>query len=321
MKRIRLLLTLSILTIGVLIIFISCNSDEGSAIVKTTTDSAQLVIEHGKYLAHTVAGCMDCHSERDFTQFSGPVKPGTEGMGGFALDEKFQIPGVVYTRNITPDTVNGIGKWTDDEIARTITTGITKNGDTLFPIMPYPHYNQMSKNDVYSIIAYLRTLKPSDNKVPPRKLFIPLSMAYPPLQSRSLDQNKKPDVSDIVKYGGYLVNSAACMDCHTPRQKGQMQMHKLFAGGFFFDMGAFKVNSANITPDSATGIGKWTEAVFMEKFKNYRDPASYSANPGKNNTLMPWAIFAHLDDFDLKAIYRYLRTLPPVQNKVVKYPE
>lgn len=241
-------------------------------------------------------------------------------MGGEAFDQKLGIPGVVYTRNITPDTLNGIGKWTDEEIARAITRGISKNGDTLFPLMPYPHYNGMSKEDVYSIIAYIRTLKPNSNKVPDRKLMIPASLAYPPLQSASLEANVKPDVSDIVKYGSYMWNSSACMDCHTPMEKGQFVMSKMMAGGRKFDLGLFTVTSSNLTPDTATGIGNWTEAMFLDKFKNYRDPAAYRSNPGKNNSIMPWTLYANMDDFDLKAIYRFLQTLPPVNNKVEKYP-
>ena len=303
--------------------FISCNnSSENTATANTgNEDSVKKMVERGKYLAHHVSLCMDCHSQRDFNQFSGPPVDGTEGMGGEAFGEKIGVPGTVYTKNITPDTVNGIGKWTDDEIARAITEGINKNGDTLFPIMPYPHYNGMSKEDVYSIITYIRTLKPNSNKVPDRKLMIPASMAYPPLQSASLESNMKPDVSDMVKYGGYMLNSAACMDCHTPMEKGQFVMSKFMAGGRTFDMGIFKVTSGNITPDSVTGIGKWTEAMFLDKFKNYRDKAAYSTNPGKNNSIMPWTMYANMDDFDIKAIYRYLRTLPAVNNLVEKYPK
>jgi len=302
--------------------FISCNNDESSGTAGPgNEDSVKKVIERGRYLANNVSHCMECHSKRDFNKYTGPVIEGTEGMGGFEFNERLGIPGVVYGRNITPDTVNGIGKWTDEEIARAMTRGISKNGDTLFPMMPYANFNQMSKADVYSIIAYLRTLKPNSNKVPERKLHFPVSLAYPPLQSTSLDNNVKPDVSDMVKYGGYLVTIASCIDCHTPMEKGQFVMSKLFAGGHTFDMGTFRVSSANIQPVSATGIGSWTEAMVLEKFKRYKDPASYSGNPGKLNTIMPKAQYANLDDFDIKAIYRYLRTLPAVNNLVEKYPK
>lgn len=301
--------------------FISCNNNEkpGST-TAGNEDSVKKTIERGRYLAHHVSLCMDCHSQRDFTKFSGPPKEGTEGVGGDSFNEKLDIPGIIYARNITSDTVNGIGKWTDDEIARAITRGISKNGDTLFPLMPYPHYNGMSKEDVYSIIAYLRTLKPDGNKIPERKLMIPMAMAYPPLQSASPDKNIKPDVSDMVKYGGYMMNIAACMDCHTPMDKGQFVMPKYMAGGRKFDMGTFVVTSPNITPDSATGIGRWSEEMFLEKFKLYRDKAVFSANPGKNNSIMPWSMYANMDDFDIKAIYRYLRTVPAVNNHIDKYP-
>lgn len=311
-----------VIFISIFSFFISCNNNEsGNKTDTAIEDSAKLMIRRGEYLAHHVTLCMDCHSQRDFNQFSGPPVAGTEGMGGEMFDMKNDIPGTVYIRNITSDTVNGIGNWTDEEIARAITKGISRNGDTLFPLMPYPHYNTMSKDDIYSIIAYIRTLKPNSNKVPERKLFIPISMAYPPLRSNSLDNNVKPVVSDMVKYGEYVTNSAACMDCHTSMDKGQFVMQKYMAGGRKFDMGTFVVTTPNITPDSATGIGKWTEEMFLEKFKLYRDPASYKSNPGKNNSLMPWSMYANMDDFDIKAIYRYLRTIPPVNNVIVKYPQ
>ncbi|MBK7374785.1 MAG: c-type cytochrome [Ferruginibacter sp.] len=303
-------------------VLVSCNNNDEKKepVAAGNSDSLAKVIERGRYLANHVSLCMDCHSQRDFNLFSGPPKEGTEGIGGDVFDKGVGIPGVVYARNITPDTVNGIGKWTDEEIARAITRGINKNGDTLFPVMPYPYYNTMSKDDVYSIIAYIRTLKPSTNKVPERKLMMPVSLAYPPLKSSSPDSNRAPDVSDMVKYGAYVWNSAACMDCHTPMEKGQFVMSKMMAGGFTFDLGSFVVTSANLTPDTATGIGKWTEQQFLDKFRNYRDKASYSANPGKNNSIMPWTMYANMTDFDIKAIYRFLQTLPPVNNKVEKYP-
>ena len=303
-------------------IFYSCNNEDkkpadGTAV---NADSVKKMVDRGKYLAHYVSLCIDCHSQRDFSQFSGPLKEGTEGMGGEEFNEKLGIPGVVYARNITPDTVNGIGKWTDEDIARAITRGVNKNGDTLFPLMPYPHYNTMSKEDVYSIIAYIRTLKPNSNKVPDRKLVIPVSLAYPPMGSASLDSNRKPDVSNIVAYGAYMWNASACMDCHTPMDNKGFVMSKMMAGGRIFDLGIFTVTSSNLTPDTATGIGKWTEQMFLDKFKLYRDPAAYKSNPGKNNSIMPWTLYAQMDDFDLKAIYRFMQTLPAVNNKVEKYP-
>ena len=302
--------------------FYSCNNNKTGADKKANEDSLNnAMIAKGKYLAHNVSGCIDCHSQRDYNKFSGLVVNGTEGMGGEIFNEIYSIPGVVFAKNITPDTVNGIGKWTDEEIVRAITRGINKNGDTLYPIMPYPYYNLMSEYDINSIIAYLRTLKPNSNPVPERKLFIPLATLYPQLKSNSPADNVKPDVSDMVKYGAYMVNSATCMECHTPMENGKYVISKKFSGGFHYNLGSFKVNSANITPDTATGIGKWTEEMFLDKFKHYRDPALFVSDPGKKNSIMPWSLFAKMDDLDIKAIYRYLQTIPPVNNLVEKYPK
>jgi hypothetical protein len=244
-------------------------------------------------------------------------------MGGFVLDQKLAgVPGTVYARNITPDPETGIGTWTDDEILRAITQGISKNGDTLFPIMPYVHFNRMAKEDLLSIVAYIRTLKPIKNKVPARQLFIPISMAYPAQALQpSVDANIRPPESDIVKYGEYLTNAGACADCHTPMVKGQYDFSKSFAGGFTFDAGVFKVNSANITPDSASGLGAWTEERFLNKFIPYRSEKGYNYDPGKLNTIMPLTEYAGMKDDDLQAIYAYLRTLKPISNKVEKYPK
>ena len=80
--------------------FISCNNNSESTATANTgnEDSVKKVIDRGKYLAHHVALCMDCHSQRDFNQFSGPPVDGTEGMGGEAIGEKLGVPGTVYTK-------------------------------------------------------------------------------------------------------------------------------------------------------------------------------------------------------------------------------
>jgi hypothetical protein len=244
-------------------------------------------------------------------------------MGGEVFDQKLVgLPGTMYAKNITPDPETGIGTWTDEEILRAVTQGISKNGDTLFPIMPYVNFNHMAKEDLLSIIAYIRTLKPIKNKIPPRQLMIPISMAYPAaVLQPSLDANMRPPESDLVKYGEYIVNAAACIDCHTPQVKGQFDYSRSFGGGLHFDVGSFKVNTANITPDSATGIGAWNEERFMNKFTQYREEKAYDFNPGTQNTIMPLTPYAGMTDSDLKAMYAYLRTIKPVSNKVEKYPK
>ena len=320
----KLFVFATIMVAGIVAIyFSSCNNE------KTTTtepvvnkDSIDKVIARGEYLAHHVAGCIDCHSNRDLTKFSAPVVPGTEGGGGFAFIPAYGIPGTLYGKNITPDTETGIGAWTDEEVLRAVTQGISRNGDTLFPLMPYPSFNHMAKEDLLSIIAYIRTLKPIKNKVQPRQLMMPIALAYPgQFLQPSVEGNVRPPESDKVKYGEYITTMSICADCHTPVSPKGLDRTKMYAGGHVFDAGVFKVASANITPDSATGLGAWTEERFLNKFKAYREKSSYDFVAGKENTIMPLSEYAGMKDEDLKAIYAYLRTIKPISNKVEKYPK
>lgn len=304
--------------------FSSCKEKKSEPKADNKEDSLQKVLARGEYLANNVATCIHCHSQRDFNKFSGPVVPGTEGGGGFAFDGKIAdfIPGVIYGKNITPDPETGIGTWSDDEILKAITQGIRKNGDTLFPLMPYASFNRMAKDDLMSIIAYIRTLKPIKNKVPERQLMIPISMAYPgPALQASVDGNIRPPASETAKYGEYLTIAADCIGCHTPFVKGQPDFSRSFAGGNLFTFPGFRVNSSNITPDSTTGLGTWTEERFLTKFTVCREEAGYNFNPGTQNTVMPITDFAGMTDGDLKAIYAYLKTVRPVTNAVEKYPK
>jgi mono/diheme cytochrome c family protein len=270
-------------------------------------------VERGRYLAWHVMGCIDCHSQRDFSKFSGPVIRGTEGMGGERFGPEVGLPGNVYGRNITPAA---IGDWSDDELARAITRGISKNGDTLFPIMPYLAYSRMSKQDLTDIIKYIRTLKPIENKVPARQLFVPIAMAIPPqLPEPDMSKNQKPDPSDKVKYGEYLFMQASCSDCHTPMERGTPDFTRFAGGGNSFKHERFSVNIPNITPDTS-GIGLWTEKMFLQKFKANSSDEFVNRDPGKFNTYMPWSLFGKMKDEDLRSIYAYLRTLKPVSGRV-----
>lgn len=323
----RKLITVALILTAVIFsfYFIACKtSSKTEPQADTKEDSVKKVLTRGEYLVNHVAACLDCHSKRDFTKFAGPVVPGTEGMGGEEFThELFEaMPGTVYAKNITSDPETGIGTWTDDEVLRAITQGISKKGDTLFPLMPYANFNHMAKSDLLSIIAYIRTLKPIKNKVPERHLMIPISVAYPAQALQpSVDANVAPPESDPVKYGEYLVNFADCGTCHTPFVKGRPDFSRMLSGGNLFNLPGFKVNTANITPDSATGIGAWNEERFLNKFLPYREEKGYNFNPGKENTIMPLTVYAGMTDSDLKAIYAYLHSIKPISNKVEKYPK
>jgi cytochrome c553 len=127
-----------------------------------------------------------------------------------------------------------------------------------------------------------------------------------------------PARSDRQAYGKYLVTMASCGGCHTQEENGQPKMQLAFAGGMEFRFPEFSVRSANITPDGETGIGKWDENRFVEKFRGYANLTLENAPAAvqTNFTLMPWSIWSKLPEDDLRAIYAYLRTVPPIRNAV-----
>lgn len=275
-------------------------------------------IERGKYLATAVNVCMDCHSTRDWTKFSGPITPGTEGRGGERFDQSQGFPGVYFSKNITPA---GISRYTDGELYRVITSGVTKEGRAMFPVMPYPYYGKMDDEDIYSLIAYLRSLQPIENEVPESASDFPMSFILNTIPSKGTPV-KRPDSNDQLASGGYLVNAAGCIECHTKAEQGKIITELAFSGGREFQFpGGSVVRSSNITPDEETGIGKWSEEAFVQRFKAYAD-SSYvipAVNPGEFNTIMPWTMYASMKDEDLKSIYAYLRTVKPIKNTVVKF--
>jgi len=108
-------------------------------------------VKKGFYLA-TIAHCMECHTPmgprgRDFAS--------KLGTGGFEFPGPW---GVSVSRNITSSKEKGIGGWTDEEIKRAITQGISRDGSKLKPPMGYHYYSTVSTDDLDAIVAYLRTV-------------------------------------------------------------------------------------------------------------------------------------------------------------------
>ena len=275
-------------------------------------------IARGEYLANHVTVCIDCHSTRDWSRFSGPPMPGTFGKGGDVFNQKFGFPGVYYAKNITPE---GISRYTDGELFRTITTGVTKEGRAMFPVMPFHYYGKMDEEDIKSIISYIRTLPPIKNKVPESKSDFPMNLIINTFPHKA-GFTKLPPKSDVVNYGKYLVNAASCVECHTQFEKGSLVAGTEFGGGreFPFPDGSV-VRSANISSDENTGIGGWDEETFVSLFKAHSDSATLATklNPGDFNSIMPWTMYGKMQEEDLKAIFAYLKTVAPFKNEVVKF--
>jgi len=277
----------------------------------------------GEYLVMHVTDCLGCHSDH-LTTFAIPVKPGTEGEGGFPFGKEFGVPGVVCAQNITSDPETGLGKWTDGEILRAIREGVDRNGNALFPMMPYVGFSQLDDEDAKSIVVYLRTLKPIRHVTPEKKIDFPVNLlvkfAPKPVEASVVG----PKRSDSVAYGKYLTTIAGCHECHTPHDdKGQVDETRPFAGGWEMLGPWGRVNTANLTPHPDTYVGKATREEWIGRFKSFASINASNAPvaPKGRNTVMPWLTFSGMTDEDLGAIYDYLKTVKPIENKVNSFPD
>jgi mono/diheme cytochrome c family protein len=281
-------------------------------------------LARGKYLTENVTHCLGCHSDAFFDRFAIPTRPGTEGQGGFAFDEKLNVPGVVQAQNITPDRTNGIGDWTDGEVMRAIREGVNRDGEAMFPMMPWPNYRSLSDEDTKAIVAYLRTLAPVDHAIAPRQLDFPVNLVVKFMPKPLDGPVAEPDRSDTVAYGKYLSTVAGCVFCHTPiDDKHRPIVDQAGAGGWELTGPWGRVVSANITPDPDTYMGKASRDEFIDRFKSleHLDGENAPIAPPGKNTVMSWPRFGGMTREDLGAIYDYLKTLKPVKKTVVPFPD
>ncbi len=278
-------------------------------------------LARGRILFHNVTHCGDCHSRKDETRFGRPELPGGIGAGQlFSAGPDF--PGSVTAQNLTPDPETGLGSWTDGEKVRAIREGVDKHGRALFPIMPYPDYGRLSDEDVKAIVVYMNSLAPVKNALPPSRINFPVNLLIKGAP-RPVGHVPEPDRGDPLKLGEYLVHVAGCDSCHTPMVKGQHDYSKRFGGGRDFPgPNGIRVVSANISPDPETGIGRWSEAQFLEKFYQYRkyvDGPSPQVGPD-GFTVMPWLGVCQWPEEDLKAVFAFLMRQKPVYQAVETRP-
>jgi len=274
-------------------------------------------LARGKYLVEGLLQCWGCHSEIDFTKR--PALPFAGKAGGGYVFPNVELglpePNRVVAPNISPDPDFGGGKWKDADFVRALRRGIGHDGRTLFPLMPYQFFRNLSDEDLAAVIVYVRSVPPVHIERPKivladdiRKYLQPL----PPAPSVS-----EPGKSDPVAYGKYLVNAGHCAACHTPEdEQGNPIPGMDFAGGAVLT-GAWgpdpvklvSVASLNLTPDSS-GIGYFDEKMFIKTIRT----GKVEARPLSN--IMPWAFFRNLSDDDLKAIFAYLHSLKPICHHV-----
>ncbi|HOZ84160.1 MAG TPA: cytochrome c [Niabella sp.] len=280
--------------------------------ISASKDSA--IIARGQYLANGPAHCGGCHSSMD------EVRAFDEGdkvafKGGWELS--FPGFGTFTGPNLTSDKETGIGNFSDGEITRTLRHGVGNDGRAIFPMMTF---QGMSDEDLTAIISYLRTLPPVSHKVKP----FDYGIMYRALLSFGLVKPEGPKhtppksvaIEPSTSYGKYLAyNVTNCYSCHTEVDMNTgAYIGEPFAGRAYFSPDAFSEGyaymSPNLTPHSSTGVmANWSEDDFMKRFKSGRV---------QKGSPMPWGSYSRMNDVELQAIFRFLQSLKPVENKIEK---
>ena len=261
----------------------------------------------------TLLLCADCHRSNQTGKLTG--RPMTETPKEF---------GTIYTQNITQDKTYGIGGWTDGELIYLLRTGIKRDGKYAPPYMAkLPH---MSDEDLNSVIAFLHSDDPlvtasATPDIPCEPSFLTkflCMVAFKPFKmpAQKIDM---PDTNNAVQFGKYLVFNLECFTCHSADYKTDNWEEPALSKGYLgggnkpLDRDGKIIVTQNLTPDNETGIGSWTEQRFVNAIK-------YGTMENDRSLRFPMVPYIYLTDTEAKAIYAYLKTVPPIKNKVPRSP-
>ena len=252
------------------------------------TDSA--TIERGKYLAIT-RGCTDCHAGN---------------LGGKVLVEDPAI-GRIVTANLTSGRRGGAMDSRSFELA--VRHGIRPDGSALL-VMPSQEFQQFTDDDVSAIAAYVNSVPAVTDSLPTTKVGPLARVLWMAGKLQAVPaEDVKPGgqhvvtlaMADTKEYGAYV--AAGCVGCH-----GQD-----YSGGPIPGMPPGTPAAANITPDSATGIGAWTEEQFVTALRTGVRPDGSKIRPP-----MPIEATKLMVDDEVRATYKYLRTVAAKQTPKAK---
>jgi hypothetical protein len=267
-------------------------------------------VARGKLISNML--CNECHLDLKTGRLTGERLPDLPAEFGSA-----------FSKNLTHDEDAGIGTWTDGELAFLLRTGIRRDGLYTPPWMP--KLPRMRDEDILSIIAFLRSddslvmADPSpDRESEPSFLVKFLThVAFKPFEYPSAPVTA-PDTADAVAYGRYLALDAFdCFACHSGdfkkmNDREPEKSFRFFGGGNPMpDLTGRIVNTANLTPDPETGIGKWTEEQFVKALRE-------GIRPDGRIIRYPMSRRPEFTESESKAIFAYLKTIPAIHNEVAR---
>ena len=242
-------------------------------------------IERGKYLVDHVMGCAhsDCHR--------------ADMGGGAVIDE--QPIGRVYAPNLTAGKGSATANYDSKDWVRVIRHGLKKDGKRAL-IMPSEDFWVYPDSDIGAAVAYIKSLPAVDRENPGHSLG-PIGMLIvatePVFAWDKIDHSKerpKAEPGPTKEWGEVLAGS--CRGCHG----------ETLSGGKIPGGDPSWPESRNITPDEATGIGKWEFADFEKAFRHGERP-----DGTKLHEAMPYRMFEGMKDDDVEALWKYLKTVQP----------
>lgn len=245
------------------------------------TDSTALA--RGKHVA-AIRGCYDCH--------------GADLGGAKIIDDPAM--GKIYGPNLTRGAGGVTMSYRDHDWLRAIQHGVGASGHALF-LMPSGEFAHLSDDDLGALVAYLKSV-PAVNRPTVPVSVGPLARALVlagklPLAAEIIDHRKvaaiavKPGISP--EYGRYL--AVGCVGCHGENYSGG----KISAGPPDWPP------AANLTPHPSSRVSQWSEADFVKTLHTGHRPDGTEIS-----SVMPRS-FGQMSDDELKAIWRFLKTLPP----------
>lgn len=245
-----------------------------SASLTISSDSA--TVARGQHLAR-INGCFDCH--------------GKDLSGQPFVDAP---PFRISAANLTPGK-GGLGQtYSADDFNRAIRHGVKKDGAPVY-IMPSAAFHNLSDDDTAALIAYLQSVPPVDNELPPNEIRLPgrimaAALIDPSFEVRLTPARSEPapPIAATVEYGEYLTG-ITCVYCHGADLRG---------------MEAPPNPDSPPAPDLAAA-GHWK----IEQFKHALRTGERPGGPPLNKNFMPYDITAHMTDTELEAIYAKLKTL------------
>jgi mono/diheme cytochrome c family protein len=271
-------------------------------------ETADALVARGRAVFEAAGGCT-CHTNL--------AEDGPPLAGGRPLATPF---GVYYSTNITPDPETGIGRWSEADFARAMREGTAPDGTPYFPVFPYTSFTGMSDEDVRALRAYLLSLPAVRRENRPPDAWPPFSWriaarAWQWLNFVPARFAADPSRSAAWNRGAYLVAAVShCGECHTPRDlSGALDRSRWLAGTSDGPEGEL---APNLTPDAATGLGRWSDADVVWYLQMGLDPDGDDAQ-GLMREVIEHG-YQHVPRADLEAIVTYLRTVPAIENRIVR---